>query len=301
MVPAGKDILAGGVAPGNPTKPGGSIQFGIVNVPVGGLTSDRRSIMSTETALITGASSGIGLELARLFAADKSNLVLVARRGDKLESLAGELRRDHGVEALVLPSDLAEPAAPQAIFDRLTQRGLGVDILVNNAGFGAMGTIARLPLERQLDMIQVNVMALAHLTRLFLPAMIERGRGGILNVGSTAGFQPGPNMAVYYASKAFVLSFTEALAEEMLGTGVKVTCLAPGATATGFREAARMEDALLFRLGTMDVGSVARQGYRGFRRGRVIVIPGFKNKAGAFAVRLAPRLFVRKLVKRLQG
>jgi short-subunit dehydrogenase len=131
--------------------------------------------------------------------------------------------------------------------------------------------------------------------------MIERRRGGIFNVGSTAGFQPGPNMAVYYATKAFVLSFTEALAEELVGSGVTVTCLAPGATATGFRPAAHMEDALLFRLGTMDATAVATFGYRGFRRGRVIVIPGLKNKLGAFAVRLAPRLFVRKLVKRLQG
>jgi uncharacterized protein len=253
-----------------------------------------------ETALITGASSGIGLELARLFAADKSNLVLVARNQDKLESLAEELRRD-GMKVSVLPMDLADSKAPQAIFDELTGQGITVDVVVNNAGFGAMGTVANLPLDRQLQMIQVNVLALTHLTRLFLPGMIERRRGGILNVGSTAGFQPGPNMAVYYASKAFVLSFTEALAEELVGSGIHVTCLAPGATATGFRAAAHMEDALLFRLGTINAKTVARLGYRGFRRGRVIVIPGLKNKLGAFAVRLAPRVFVRKLVKRLQG
>ena len=156
----------------------------------------------------------------------------------------------------------------------MTGQGITVDVVVNNAGFGAMGTVADLPLDRQLEMIQVNVVALTHLTRLFLPGMIKRKRGGILNVGSTAGFQPGPNMAVYYATKAFVLSLTEALAEELVGSGIQVTCLAPGATATGFRTAAHMENALLFRLGTMDAKTVAELGYRGFRRGRVIVIPG---------------------------
>jgi uncharacterized protein len=257
--------------------------------------------MSSETVLITGASSGIGLELAKLFAADKSNLVLVARSKDKLKTLAEELRTQHGVEAVVLPADLADPAAPQAIFDQLNNQGVKVDVVVNNAGFGAVGPIVDLPAERQMDMIQVNVSALTCLTRLFLPGMIERHQGGILNVGSTAGFQPGPNMAVYYATKAYVLSFTEALAEEVAWTGIKVTCLAPGATATGFAAAAEMEDALLFRLGTMDARSVALAGYRGFRRGKVIVIPGMKNKLGAFSVRFAPRIFVRKLVKRLQS
>lgn len=256
--------------------------------------------MSPETALITGASSGIGLELARLFAADKSNLVLVARSQDKLKVLAEELRHD-GVEVVVMPMDLTDPNAPQVIFDQLADARITIDVVVNNAGFGAMGTIARISLQQQLEMIQVNVAALTHLTRLFLPGMIERRRGGILNVGSTAGFQPGPNMAIYYATKAFVLSFTEALAEELIGSGVTATCLAPGATATGFSTAAHMEDALLFRLGTMDAKTVAKLGYRGFRRGQVTVIPGLKNRIGAFAVRLAPRILVRKLVKRLQG
>ena len=150
-------------------------------------------------------------------------------------------------------------------------------------------------------MIQVNVAALTHLTRLFLPGMIERGRGGILNVGSTAGFQPGPNMAVYYATKAFVLSFTEALAEELVGTGIKVTCLAPGATATGFGADSGTWKVHHFQLGEMDAKVVAREGYRGFRRGKAIVIPGLKNKLGAFAVRLGPRFVVRKVVKWLQG
>lgn len=256
--------------------------------------------MPQETALITGASSGIGLELAKLFAADKSNLVLVARSQDKLEALAETMRREHGVEALVLPQDLADPAAPQAIFDRLTSQGIAVDVVVNNSGFGSVGSVADLPLDRQLNMVQVNVVALTHLTRLFLPGMVERRRGGVLNVGSTAGFQPGPNMAVYYATKAFVLSFTEALAEELTGSGVSATCLAPGPTETGFGADSGMGESIIFKLGTMDAATVARIGYRGFRRGKTIVIPGWKNRLGVFSVRLAPRVFVRKLVKRLQ-
>ena len=159
-----------------------------------------------------------------------------------------------------------------------------MDVLVNNAGFGAAGPVADLPLERQLDMIRVNVAALTHLTRLFLPGMIQRRSGGIFNVGSTAGFQPGPYMAVYYATKAYVLSFTEALAEESSAAGVRVTCLAPGPTATICRRS-RRGDKLLFRLGTADASSVARAGYRGFRRGRLLVIPGLRNKLG-------PSLFV---------
>jgi short-subunit dehydrogenase len=257
--------------------------------------------MATETALITGASSGIGLELARLFAADRSNLILVARNEGKLQQLAAELRQQYGVAVSVLGKDLADPTAVEAIFEELTAQGITVDVVVNNAGFGLVGAVAELPLQRQLDMVQVNVAALTHLSRLFLPGMIERRRGGILNVGSTAGFQPGPRMAVYYASKAYVLSFTEALAEELVGTDVKITCLAPGPTVTGFAAASGMDKTLLFRLRPMDAKTVARQGYRGFRRGKVIVVPGLANKLLAFSVRFAPRSFVRKLVKGLQS
>jgi uncharacterized protein len=256
--------------------------------------------MSIETVLITGASSGIGLELARLFAADKSNLVLVARSQDKLDTLAKELMRDNGVEVLVLPKDLSDPSAPQAIFDQLTAQNITVDVVVNNAGFGSVGSVADLPLDRQLKMIQVNIAALTHLTRLFLPGMIERRRGGVLNLGSTAGFQSGPYGAVYYATKAFVLSFTEALAEELLGSGVKATCLAPGPTKTGFGADSGMEKSNIFKLGTMKARTVAQIGYRGFRRGKVIVIPGLKNRIGASSVRFAPRIAVRKIVRWLQ-
>ena len=255
--------------------------------------------MPSETVLITGASSGIGLELAKLFAADKSNLILVARRQDKLDQLATELREEHGVQVRVLTKDLADPQSPQAIFDALAAESVTVDVLVNNAGFGAAGSVADLPLEKQLDMLQVNVTTLMHLTRLFLPGLIQRRSGGILNVASMAAFQPGPFMAVYYATKAFVLSFTEALAEEVIGTGVRVTCFAPGLTATGFAATADVENKLLFQLGTADAKTVAQVGYRGFRRGRWLIIPGLGNKLGAFAVRFTPRMLVRKFVKRL--
>ena len=256
--------------------------------------------MARETVLITGASSGIGLELARLFAADGSDLVLVARRGEKLEELRRELEQSHGIVAEVLVEDLATAAAPQAIFDRLAGENRTINVVVNNAGFGAVGPVAEIGLRRQMEMLQVNVVALAHLTMLFLPGMLQRGQGGVLNVGSTAAFQPGPLMAMYYASKAFVLSFSEALAEELRGTPVRVCCLCPGPTRTEFAATARLEDRLLFKLGTASASQVARAGYRGFRRGKPLVIPGTLNKIGTLAVRLTPRTVIRKVTKRLQ-
>src|ERR1700722_714174 len=176
-----------------------------------------------ETVLITGASSGIGLELAKCFAADGSKLILVARNQDALEKLAEELRQKNKIETVVLMADLSQPLASRQIFDKLTALKISVDVLVNNAGFGLHGEFLELPLDRQLEIIKVNVAALTELTGLFLPGMVQRRNGGILNVGSVAGFVPGPRLAVYYASKAFVQSFSEALAEELNGTGVSVT------------------------------------------------------------------------------
>jgi short-subunit dehydrogenase len=257
--------------------------------------------MAAETVLITGASSGIGEELARHFAADKSNLVLVARSKQKLERLAEELHSAEGVEVRVVAQDLAEATAASAIFEQLAGDGVTVDVLVNNAGFGALGALASLPVLRQMDMIQVNVTSLAHLTRLFLPGMLARNRGGILNVASTAAFQPGPNLAVYCAGKAFVLSLSEALAEELAATAVRVTCLCPGPTATGFGAEAAMEHVRLFGLGMMDARRVAAAGHRAFRRGQVVVVPGFVNKVGVFSVRIAPRFLIRKVTRFLLG
>ena len=187
-----------------------------------------------ETVLITGASSGIGRELARQFAGDGADLVLIARSEDRLRDLAGELTAEYGVTVEVVPADLSQPGSPDQIVQTLAQQQTDVDVLVNNAGFGARGPVAGLGVQRQLEMIEVNVAALTRLTALLLPGMLERRRGDILNVASTAAFQPGPNSAVYYATKAYVLSFTEALAEEVRGSGVRVSCLAPGPTDTGF-------------------------------------------------------------------
>lgn len=255
--------------------------------------------MATETVLITGASFGIGRELARCFARDKSNLILVARTHDKLQILANEFGAAHGIRVWTQALDLADPGAAQTLFDWLTLEGISVDVLVNNAGFGQLQSFAKLPVPTLLGMIQVNITTLTHLTRLFLPGMIERGRGGVLNVASAAAFQAGPNMAVYYATKAYELHFTEALAEEVRRHGIKVSCLCPGPTVTEFATRAGMESSPIFRLGPMDATTVARIGHRGFRRGRVIILPGWRNWLGAFAVRLAPRFFVRKVVHQL--
>ena len=252
-----------------------------------------------ETVLITGASSGIGLELARCFAADKSRLVLVARNTDALHSLADELRREHGIQTTVLTTDLSRLETPACVFKELKQAGIIVDVLVNNAGFGANGAFAGLSLRRQLEMIQVNVAALTELAGLFLPGMIERKRGGVLNVGSVAGFVPGPGMAVYFATKAYVLSFTEALAEELAGTGLTVTGLCPGPTATNFGNVARGEKERQFKSPKMSAESVARCGHRAFRRGRVLAIPGLQNHFLILLTRITPRRFQRRIVKSL--
>jgi uncharacterized protein len=253
------------------------------------------------TTLITGASSGIGLDLADLFAEKKHALILVARREDKLREVAVSLREKYGVGVEVLAADLAKREAASALCAALKQRGLTVDILVNNAGFGDNGTVAGLSLERQRDMLQVNVTALTELTHLLLPGMLGRRRGGVLNVASTAAFQPGAFMTVYYASKAYVLSFTEGLAEELRGSGVTATCLCPGATVTEFAKEANMTNSRLFKMGAMRSKDVARAAVDGFLTGKTIVIPGIKNKLGAMSVRWTPRWMVRRLVAYLNG
>ena len=252
------------------------------------------------TALITGASGGIGEEIARLFADDGHNLVLVARSMEKLVLLAGELGLGHNVAARVIVSDLARPEAPQEIFDELQAAGVRVDVLVNNAGFGSYGPFAETDLRRELELLQVNIVALTHLTKLFLPAMIERKVGYVMNVASVAAFQPGPLMAVYYASKAYVLSLSEALANETRGTGVVVSALCPGPTATNFVAAAGMERSKLFDRAVMDSRTVAEAGYRGMLAGERVVIPGFKNALVARAVGFLPRGMVMNVVRGIQ-
>lgn len=255
--------------------------------------------MPRETALITGASSGLGWELARLFAADGSDLILTARRVDRLEALAAELQTGHGVHVRVIGLDLSRPGAARELFQQATSDGTPVDVLVNNAGFGTLARFQDLPLETYTAMLELNVVALTELTRLFLPAMLARRRGAILNVASTASFQPGPHAAVYYASKAYVRSFSEALAEELRGSGVTVTALCPGPTKTEFGEHSAMEGTLLFRF-AMEAAPVALAGYRALRRGRTTVITGLGNQLLALQSKLFPGWIVRKVVKWLQ-
>jgi short-subunit dehydrogenase len=249
-------------------------------------------------ALITGASAGIGYELAKIFAADHFNLVLIARNEARLQKFADELRVQHGIEIKVLAKDLSLPNSPTEIFDAL--RDTPISILVNNAGFGWRGDFSKDDPQHSLDMMHVNMDSLVVLTRLFVEPMLTRRAGRILNVASTAAFQPGPFTNVYFASKAFVFSFSVALAEELAGTGVTVTTLCPGSTRTEFFERANMKN---FRrdFAMMDADVVARIGYRGLIRGKRVVIPGVMNKVSSMLAKFAPLRLAVKAVRRING
>jgi short-subunit dehydrogenase len=248
-----------------------------------------------KTALVTGASSGLGKELAWLLAADGHDLVVVARRRDKLEELAAEIKAKHPVEILVMAEDLARPGAAERLKATLDERGVAVEVLVNNAGFGGTGAFAERELARELEMIQVNIVALIELTHLLLPAMIANKRGRVLNIGSTAGFVPGAFMAVYYASKAFVNSFTEALSVELDGTGVTATVSCPGATATEFAQVAGNDKTPLFKSRVMGAREVAEDAYRAMVRGEPLRVAGFMNKVRIASLRVAPRGMMRSV------
>jgi short-subunit dehydrogenase len=250
---------------------------------------------SNQTVLITGASGGIGYELAKLFARDHHNLVLVARSADKLAQVAKELQA-HGVTVKTIALDLAEPPAPKFLFDQLRREGIAINILINNAGFGALGEFAEMPEEEIGGQIDLNIKALTALTRLFLPPMVKRRGGRIMNVASTAGFQPGPLMAVYYATKAYVISFSEAIANELRHSGVTVTCFCPGATNTGFAKRAGNDQSRVFKqFGAMSAEKVALDGYRAVMEGRTLAISGMQNWLVAQSTRFAPRKVVTAL------
>ena len=244
--------------------------------------------------LITGASAGLGEGFARGLAADGRDLILTARREDRLDKLAAELRTTHGITVTVFAADLAMPGAAEGLVAGITRAGLEIDTLINNAGYGARGAFADLPRDSQLGQIDLNCRALVALSHAVLPAMIAAKRGAILNVASTAAFQPGPWMAVYYATKAFVLSFSEALHEELRPHDIKVTALCPGPTATEFGKVAGFGGNGVFDRLSADAPSVVRLGLKALQRNRAVAIPGLMNKASAQGHRLLPRMLVRK-------
>ena len=254
------------------------------------------------TALITGASSGIGLELAKEFAKDKINLIIVAITEGKLKELAAELQNKFGITVHILAKDLSNYNTAKEIFDWCNQNNIAVDYLVNNAGFGDFGFFVDSDWEKQLQMINLNITTLTYFTRLFLPGMVQRKFGKVLNVASTAAFQPGPAMSVYFATKAYVLHFSEAIANELEGTGVTVTALCPGATESGFQIAAAMEESNMVKGKKLPTSAeVAAYGYKAMNDGKAVAIHGMMNYLMANSVRFAPRNLVVKIARYVQG
>ncbi len=252
--------------------------------------------MAQEIVLITGASSGIGEALAKRLARDGRHLGLVARRADRLEALAQEIQRQHGVTAHSIPMDLTKPGAGRELSDEVERRGLTVDWLVNNAGFGTVGRIDRLPVDKELEEIQLNVAALVDLTTRFTPAMVQRGRGAVINISSVGGFAPGPYMATYCATKAFVLSFTEAIAAELRSTGVKVLCVCPGFTRTAFQDVAEVDASAVPSFAWMSADDVADQAVRAVGHGPVLV-NGFMNGVMARMMHLMPHALTSRITE----
>lgn len=252
-----------------------------------------------QTALVTGASGGIGLELARCFARDGYDLVLVARSGAGLDSAAASFIGEFGVSVVPIAHDLGRPGAGAELAQILSGRGLDIDVLVNNAGYGAAGAFDKGSHEAELGMIDLNVRALVELTHLYLPDMLKNKRGGVLNVASTAGFQPGPFLAVYCATKAFVLSFSESLWEEARGTGVHVSCLCPGPTESGFHKRAGTENLWLLRGGMMSAARAAELGYRAFQANQRVKVAGLGNALMAGSVAFVPRAVVLRAARLL--
>jgi uncharacterized protein len=257
--------------------------------------------MEGRTALVTGASGGIGAEFCRRFARDRYDLIMVARSGAVMEELAQDLEERHHITTHVLPKDLAHPHASREIAQNVASRGVHVDVLVNNAGFALFGLFADEEEQEITDLMQVNVVALTELSRLFAPGMVERGWGRILNVASTAAVQPGPLMAAYYASKAYVLSLSIALSEELKGTGVTVTAVCPGPVPTGFQARASMEDSKLAQRRKMpSAQEIADFAYDAMERGKPMVVEGTLNRVGVFGTRLISRPLAARIARKAQ-
>jgi short-subunit dehydrogenase len=252
-------------------------------------------------ALITGASTGIGRELAYLAAENGYDVALVARTPEALATVAADVERKTARKAHIFPVDLSEPNQARALIAAVAQAGLAIDVLINNAGFGLVGKFWELPEDQQMQMVQLNIGALTQLTRLYLPDMIERRTGYILNVASTAAFQPGPLMSVYFASKSYVVSFSEAVHNEAKEFGVKVSCLCPGPTRTEFVKRAGMSNSKLFEGGrVMSALEVAQIGWDAMREGKSLVVAGRLNAAMAFLTRFAPRQMAASIARSLQ-
>jgi short-subunit dehydrogenase len=253
------------------------------------------------TALITGASNGIGLELAKIHAAKGDQLVLVARNKSKLDELKLELEKTYKISVYTIGKDLSAMNAGQEIFDETSKQQIHIDYLINNAGFGDFGMFVETDWNKEAQMIQLNITALTQLTKLYLKEMVKRGSGKIMNVASTAAFQSGPTMAVYYATKAYVLSFSEAIDNEVRDKGVTVTALCPGATESGFQAAAAMEESNLVKGRKLPTSKeVAEYGYESMMKGRTVAIHGFMNYLLANTVRFIPRAMVVKVTRKLQ-
>lgn len=257
--------------------------------------------MANKTALITGASSGIGLELAKIHAGKGGDLVLVARREDNLISLKKELEKAHDISVEIISMDLSQTNAAKAVYDKLQEKGIAIDYLINNAGFGGFGLFHETDWEKEAAMIDLNIKTLTHLTKLFVKDMVTRGSGKIMNVASTSSFLPGPLMSIYYASKHYVLTFSESIANELKGTGVTVTALCPGPTESEFQKSADMNESMLFkRIKVATSKDVAEYGYKKMLKGRVIAVEGNMNKIFAFSTRLFPRKIVANMVRIMQ-
>jgi short-subunit dehydrogenase len=252
-------------------------------------------------ALITGASGGIGYELCQQFAKNNYDLILVARDEEKLKKYAEEFKKNHDTKSTIILKDLSSATAADEIIKQLKHENMTVEVLVNNAGFGSYGKFAETDEKKELSMMQVNMVTLTHLTKLLLPEMLTRKSGKILNVASTAAFFPGPLMAVYYATKAYVYSFSQAIRQELKGTGVSVTVLCPGPTRTGFEKGADLGSSKLFKKVSMDAKTVAENAFKGLIKNKALVIPGLRNKLQVFSEHFAPRNAMAGIVESAQS
>jgi short-subunit dehydrogenase len=253
-----------------------------------------------KTALITGASNGIGLELAKIHASKGGDLVLVARSKSKLDELKSELEKQFGVSVYTIEKDLSATNAAQEVYDKTKEKNISVDYLINNAGFGDFGMFSETDWDKELKMINLNITTLTLFTKLYLQDMVKRGSGKIMNVASTAAFQPGPTMSVYCATKAYVLSFTEAVNNEVNDQGITITALCPGATATGFEAASGLEDSKLFKGKNLPTAKeVAVYGYRSMLKGKAVAISGMMNFIMANSIRFIPRALVIKVSRKI--